>query len=177
MIEFQNDVCFILKIIIIGEPSVGKTSLIRNFIGGKIEVEYKPTIGTDLFHNFITTEKGVASLAIWDIAGQSKWQSFRQIYYTGARGGLVVYDCSRLNTFRALENWFEDVRKFLPDIPLILIENKIDLKNKELITQNEIQRLKEKYDLLEFYKSSAKTGENVEKIFKALANELVDYES
>lgn len=174
MIEFESDVSFTFKIIIIGEPAVGKTSLIKNLIQNAMGVQYKPTIGTDLFQHYIETDKGKVSLGIWDIAGQEKWQDFRQIYYTGARGGLVVYDRSRLKTFKALDNWFEEVRIFLPDIPLILVENKIDLEPEEAVDENDLKILKKKYEYSEFHKSSAKTGENVKYIFQQLANKLIN---
>jgi len=174
MIEFKSDVKFVFKVIVIGEPAVGKTSLIKNLIEDAMEVEYKPTIGTDLFHHYIETDKGKASLGIWDIAGQVKWHEYRHIYYTGARGGLVVYDRSRFKTFKALNNWFEDVRIFLPDIPIILVENKIDLESEREIDENDLKMLKEKYGFFEFFKASAKTSKNVKDIFQQLTNKLVN---
>ncbi|MHA1784238.1 MAG: Rab family GTPase [Candidatus Helarchaeota archaeon] len=173
--QFRPDVKFVFKIIIVGEPGVGKTSLIKSFIKSKFQSYYKPTIGTDLFQKTIELEgKGKTSLAIWDIAGQAKWEDFRHLYFTGARGGLVVFDATRVNTFLAIDGWIKNVKTFLPNIPIILVENKIDLLEKSLLEEKKIEELKDKYNILAFYRSSAKTGENVKRIFFELAGKIAE---
>ncbi|MBD3196780.1 MAG: GTP-binding protein [Candidatus Lokiarchaeota archaeon] len=162
-----------LKIIILGDPAVGKTSLVRRYVSGRFTNDYRATIGTNIYTKKLKAKFGMASLGIWDIAGQERWISMRHKYYLGCQGAFIVADVTRLSTFTQIEEfWIPDLKKYLPKIPFILLANKKDLEVK--INEKEIQDLTKRVDAIQTIKTSAKSGENVNLAFKTLA-EIILY--
>ena len=159
---------FSLKIIIIGEPGVGKTSLVKKFVSGQFANDYRASIGTNLFTTKISLNKINVSIQIWDIAGQERWIQMRHIYYKGTEGVLIVADLTRKNTFEQIEKfWYPDLKKNNISSPIILLGNKSDLKKE--ITEEEIEALGKKINAIYVLNTSAKTGENVVKTFKLIS--------
>ncbi|MHA1229070.1 MAG: Rab family GTPase [Candidatus Helarchaeota archaeon] len=175
---------YVYKTIIIGDPGVGKTSLINRFVEEKFESEYKATIGTNILKKEIIIndqgEEKIVDLTVWDIAGQEKWKHYRHIYYRGSQGCFVVYDVSRPITFKNVtEVWIRDLFNYLEnrDIPIILISNKNDLIDVRRVSEEEGIECSRKIQALTFIQTSAKTGENVNKAFETMARALlVKYE-
>ncbi|NHI94525.1 MAG: GTP-binding protein [Candidatus Lokiarchaeota archaeon] len=168
---------YIYKLIIIGDPAVGKTSLINRFIQDQFESEYKETIGTNIVKKVVKLEKDIVNFTIWDIAGQERWTDMRQVYYKGAAAAMIVYDVTRKITFQHVENyWYPDLKNFLEvkNIPLILIANKNDLQ-KNLIRVNSIEGedLASHIGALKFIEASARTGHNVDQAFTYMAKTLL----
>ncbi|MFX1451929.1 MAG: Rab family GTPase [Promethearchaeota archaeon] len=160
-----------LKVVVVGDPAVGKTSLIRRFADDKFEDEYKHTIGADFNVKVIEfpESKKNAVLTVWDIGGQERFEIIRRYYYEGSHAGLIVFDLTNKKAFDHITNWYNDLREYLKDIPIALIANKLDLKNAIVISDSDIES-KMKELKIEFYlKASAKTGENVEQAFSRLA--------
>ena len=92
-----------LKIIIIGETAVGKTSLVKKFISGQFSKDYRSSIGTNIYTKKIVLEKDTdATLQLWHIAGQERWINMRRSYYSGAKGVIIVGDLTRRNTFNQI---------------------------------------------------------------------------
>lgn len=164
---------YTIKIVIIGEPGVGKTSLIRNAISGRFSKDYRATIGCNMFIKRISLDKGEkVKVQAWDIAGQERWTQMRHIYYNGAQGAMIVGDLTRYHTFVQIEEfWFPDLKKFCENIPIVLIANKTDLKEKK--TLKEIEILRYKLKALDVIYTSAITGENVEKAFRMIAKNSI----
>ena len=161
-----------LKIIIIGEPAVGKTSLVKKFITGKFAIDYKASIGTNIFTKKIITTDIDITLQLWDIAGQERWINMRHSYYSGAKGVIIVGDLNRKNTFDQIEKfWVQDIKNYCSHVPIILLANKKDLLNK--IEEQEIISLGKriKTDLIMF--TSAKTGDNVELAFLKISKRAI----
>ncbi|MFX1446983.1 MAG: Rab family GTPase, partial [Promethearchaeota archaeon] len=115
-----------IKVIVIGDAGVGKTSLVKKFVSGRFTSDYRVSIGANLFVKDLILEPDMdISIQIWDIAGQEKWVKMRHLYYRGAHGALIVGDLTRENTFEQLnEFWNPDLTKFCGDIPKILVVNK-----------------------------------------------------
>ncbi len=157
------------KIVLIGDEAVGKTALIHKFLEEDRDiVDYKPTIGVEIHKKFIKDEKNPDNdmvMYLWDMAGQEKFMETRRIYYEGANGILVIFDCTRPRTFKNVRNWFEEARES-SDIktPMILISNKQDLKKFRKITHDETEKLANDLNI-EYIETSALTGENVKEIF------------
>lgn len=160
---------YTLKIIIIGESAVGKTSLVKNFITGKFSKDYRSSIGTNIFIKKIYLKNKVdTTLQIWDIAGQERWINMRHSYYAGTKGAIIVADLSRKNTFEQIVKfWVPDFRLYCDEIPIILIANKSDLKRD--VDEYEINNLGNKIDAKSVFITSAKTGENVELAFQVIS--------
>ena len=166
---------FKLKIIIIGEPAVGKTSLVKKFVSGQFANDYRASIGTNIFTKKINLNSGInVKIHIWDIAGQERWISMRTIYYKGTDGVLIVADLTRKNTFEQIEKfWYPDLKKNNISSPIILLMNKSDLKRE--ITEEEIEALGKKIEAKYILITSAKTGVNVEKAFKLISEQVIKY--
>ncbi|MCK4780759.1 MAG: GTP-binding protein, partial [Candidatus Lokiarchaeota archaeon] len=153
---------FTLKIIIVGEPAVGKTSLVKKFVSGQFSKDYRSSIGTNIFIKKINLENiGETTIQLWDIAGQERWINMRRSYYSGAKGVLIVGDLTRKNTFdQIVKFWVPDVKQYCELTPIVLIANKNDLK--EEINEIEINTLGQQINAIGIFTTSAKTGENVE---------------
>jgi len=175
---------YVYKVIIIGDPGVGKTSLIKKYVEEKFESEYKATIGTNILKKDVLIKENdtqiQVELMIWDIAGQEKWKHYRHIYYRGSQGAFVVYDVTRPVTFKNVkEIWVRDLYNYLEerDFPLILISNKNDLADLKRISESEGLECSRDLKAIAFFETSAKTGENVKKAFETMAKALlVKYE-
>ncbi|MFW9880303.1 MAG: Rab family GTPase [Candidatus Thorarchaeota archaeon] len=164
---------FKLKIIIIGEPAVGKTSLVKKFISGQFSKDYRSSIGTNIYTKKVILGKDTdATLQLWDIAGQERWINMRHSYYLGAKGVMIVGDLTRKNTFDQIEKfWVPDIKIFCPNAPIILLANKRDLSTK--LGEQEINSLSERINAESVFFTSAKTGENVESAFRMISKKAI----
>jgi small GTP-binding protein len=164
---------YIIKICLLGEANVGKTSLVYRFIENKFRENYKSTLGVNLLKKDLTVkEYGDISAQIWDLGGQESFRNLRKLYLEGANGALLVYDCTQKNTFDKLQDWIEDFRKARGDEPVLLIGNKIDLNNNIKVTDKEANKFAESYNL-KFIATSAKTGSNVEDAFFGITKAII----
>ncbi|TET60309.1 MAG: GTP-binding protein [Promethearchaeota archaeon] len=172
---FHERTEMIFKIIVIGDPAVGKTSLLTNFCGDKFNYEYIPTVGVNITKEPITTKDDMGkditvNLMIWDIAGQPQFYMLHRPYFNGADGMMLVYDITRSSSFSNINNWWSTSIKYgLSAIPRILIGNKIDLKDDRKIILPMAEHLSEKINA-PFFETSAVTGENVKLIFQKIAD-------
>ena len=161
------------KIIIVGEPAVGKTSLIKKFMSGRFSTDYKVSIGTNMFIKELDLDSGMnIKLQIWDIAGQERWTEMRHIYYKGTHGAIIVGDLTRKKTFEQIVKfWWPDLNKYCEDIPRIMLANKEDLvKN---ISIEELKTYKQKINAKSIIYTSAKFGTNVDKAFKVISELII----
>ncbi|MBD3197781.1 MAG: GTP-binding protein, partial [Candidatus Lokiarchaeota archaeon] len=162
------------KIIVIGDPSVGKTSLLTRFATHKFEKQYIPTVGVNIVKEQIevddvTGEERVVNLMIWDVAGQPQFYMLHRPYFNGADGMILVFDVTRSSSFSNIKNWYQTAVKYgLSGIPRILVGNKIDLKDQRKIIVPMMQHLGEELNA-PYFETSAKTGENVKTIFQKIA--------
>jgi small GTP-binding protein len=162
------------KIIVCGDPMVGKTSTILRFTQSAFDRKYIPSIGINVTDKIIGVKKSNIQLVIWDIAGQSKFQIMRSAFYKGARGVLLVFDLTNPKTFKNIQNWYNDIQKHI-DIEEALIGfilgNKSDRIKERKISRDKAEKLAEKLNL-KYIETSALTGENVEKSFSKMAEAL-----
>ncbi len=156
-----------LKVIIVGDFAVGKTSLCRRYATGMFAEDYKPTIGVDIFTRRVEIEGlGTVILSIWDTAGQEKFRRMYPKYYKGAKYGLVVYDITDRKTFESIREWVETIRKHAGDIPIMLVGNKADLEPYREVKKEEGEELAEELNLVGFIETSARTGASVDEAFE-----------
>ena len=173
-IVFTGKTEAIYKIIVIGDPAVGKTSLLDNFQSKKFKTQYIPTVGVNIVKEQVELEDGIVNLMIWDIAGQPQFYMLHRPYFNGADGMMLAFDITRSSTFSNVQNWFNTAQKFgLSSIPRLLIGNKTDLQEERKIIKPMADHLAEKLNCT-YYETSAKTGDNVKLIFKKTAEIVKD---
>jgi small GTP-binding protein len=169
--DFEPD--FKFKIVLLGEPSVGKTSLVYRFVSNKFKENYISTIGVNLMKKDVDIEGFFVSAQIWDLGGQDSYKSLRKFYLEGARGALLIFDRTNMKSFQKLKGWIEDVKKSCSwEVLMLLIGNKSDLKEKITVSEEEGNKFAQENNV-DLILTSAKTGENVESAFKELLKRLV----
>lgn len=165
---------------LIGNEGTGKTSVIDRYIDNKFNTNYQPTMGV----NLLKTTKMVSNphggtdrvnLMIWDIAGQKKYERVRSMYFQGCRGVIFVYDVTRPDTYEDIrEKWVKDYSTFAEsDSIIILIGNKKDLTDKIKIGAAMGYQLAAEIKAVEFIETSAKTGDNIQRLFDLLIQKLI----
>ena len=163
---------YLLKYIIIGDSSVGKSNLLLRYTQQRFNDEYQATIGVEFGAKNLTIDSQIYRIQIWDTAGQENFKSITRAYYKNSVCALVVYDISSRDSFNNVSTWIEDCKNQSPKtIFMVLVGNKSDLNDKRQVNTEEGQELADKYGL-QFYETSAKTGDNVEAIFFNSADEI-----
>ncbi|KAJ7389805.1 Ras- protein Rab-18 [Desmophyllum pertusum] len=137
----DNDVLATLKILIIGESGVGKSSLLLRFTDDTFDPDIGATIGVDFKVKTLTVDGNKAKLAIWDTAGQERFRTLTPSYYRGAQGVILVYDTSSRETFEKLEEWLNEVEMYSTkkDVIKMLVGNKIDKEGREVDRKQGLQ--------------------------------------
>ncbi len=164
---------YAFKIITLGSPAVGKTSLIRRFADNKFLEDYKTTLGVDITTKNIILKKEIyVTLLCVDPGGQDFFGKLRPVYYRGARGAVILFDLTRRSTFEDLHHWKAEFQSEVgEDIPLSIVGNKSDLEPQ--VTDEEIKEVADLFKCKKWYLTSAKTGANVINVYHDLALEIL----
>ena len=163
------------KIILIGNASVGKTSIFNKFTTGDFSKIYKSTIAAEFKSKLLKVNKNLwAKLVIWDTCGTENYRSLTRQYYRGADGAIIIFDLTDQSSFNDLKKWIKDIKNYgEKDIQIIIVGNKLDLFNQRKVTQSQANNFcnENKYKYIE---ASAKDGTNLLKIFEELTFDLTN---
>ena len=149
----------------VGDASVGKTSLTIRFISGSFSEDLKLTIGVDFYSKTMSYNNKRVKYQVWDFGGEQRFRFLLPQYCRGANAAFYLYDITNPVTLNHLQDWISIIHEHSGDIPIFLIGSKLDLAQYRAISHEEGTRAKEKYNLAAFIELSSKTGENVEKAF------------
>lgn len=175
----MQDECLQLKLLIIGESNVGKTSILQRFIENKFETSFSTTIGIDFRSKTIQVDDKEIELQIWDTAGQERFFSITRSYYRGSDGIFLTFDLSSEGSFNSLSKWIGEIKDKVDEkVPIFLLGNKKDLLDgteQEINQLKTITKIKEISEELKvsWYATSAKSGENIEEIFMDMARTII----
>ncbi len=163
------------KIIIVGDPSVGKTSLILRYTNNAFRRSYVPTMGVHVSNKIFKIDDKIIQLTLWDIGGQQKFHTMRQQFYHGSDAVFLVFDLTNPDSFDNIPRWFSDVSDQLSnrseDLMGFIIGNKNDLSEQRMITDEMTMNLASQLNL-GVIETSALVGDNVDYAFSTIANLL-----
>lgn len=173
---------FVLKCCLLGDPGVGKTSLISQFVKGKFKKSYQLTVGLDVSSKDIILDDGrMARLSIHDIGGQERFNQVRHLFYQGAHVALLVFDVTRPLSLKRLENvWSKELMEYnqpkphQPPLKTILVGNKIDLEDYRMVTREDAEKIAEKIKCVDYIEASAKDNIRVDHSFSNLTKSFLD---
>ncbi|XP_048837755.1 ras-related protein Rab-7b isoform X1 [Brienomyrus brachyistius] len=171
----------LLKVIILGDSGVGKTSLMNQYVNKKFSNQYKATIGADFLTKEVMVDDRLVTMQIWDTAGQERFQSLGVAFYRGADCCVLVYDVTAPNTFKTLDSWRDE---FLiqasprdpENFPFVVLGNKIDLENRQVTTKR-AQAWCQSKNGIPYFETSAKEAINVDQAFQTIARNALKQES
>ena len=166
---------YTFKIIIVGDISVGKTSIIKRFIENKFSDELKSTLINENLKKKIRIDSStIVTLNIWDTIGDERFRILTRQFYQDAHGALLIFDITNKETFNKLEIWIKDIiENTPPDCILMIIGNKYDLNENRQVSYDDANILSQRFNIF-YYEVSAKNGNNIALAFEQLTYRIID---
>ena len=154
------------KIIVIGDSGVGKTCITNQGVKNEFSNLYQPTIGMEIFGLYVKLDNRIIKLQIWDTCGQEIYRSLITNFYRSSSLAIIVYSIDNRDSFTDLDLWVKELKfNNSPDTKLILVGNKLDLAGKRQIKYEEGKKFAQDYGFIDFFETSALTGQNIKKMF------------
>ena len=164
------------QLLIIGDSTVGKTSILSRFANGIFNSNYLATVGLDSFTKDEIIDDKTVRIKIWDTAGQERYKSLTKGFFRNAEGVMLVYDVTNSETYENLKFWLQSIKNNtspdMGEIPIILIGNKIDCEDREVKVEEAENFWKEQG--YPYFETSAKTGENIDNTIKYLVKKVIN---
>uniref|UniRef100_A0A7S4GPT1 GTP-binding nuclear protein n=1 Tax=Oxyrrhis marina TaxID=2969 RepID=A0A7S4GPT1_OXYMA len=159
------------KLVLVGDGGVGKTTLVKRHLTGEFEKKYIPTLGVEVHPLKFNTNCGMLSFNVWDTAGQEKFGGLRDGYYIQGQCAIIMFDVTSRITYKNVPNWHRDIVRVCENIPIVLVGNKVDVKDRQ-VKARQIQFHRKRN--LQYYDLSARSNYNFEKPFLWLARRLTN---
>ena len=171
--DSTNEIDLVFKILLLGDSEVGKSCFLMRYSDNVFIDNYITTIGLDYKLKSVKLDNGkTIKVQLWDTAGQDKYRTIAKNYFKGSHGILLLYDITKTNSFENIREWIRDIKEEVSEKAIIfLIGNKIDLEEQRKISKEKGVELAEEYKI-PFFEASAKSGENVDEVFKALYRKI-----
>jgi small GTP-binding protein len=170
--ESEQELELAFKICVFGDVAVGKTSLVDRYLTNEFHENIQATLGATIHIKFMKVKNGNVRLQIWDFGGHKNFMFLIPSYARGSSGAIFMFDLTRLKSLENLNSWLIEFKKISGNIPLILVGNKIDLEQERDFKKEEVLNLMKSYKFFDYIECSAKTGENIDSIFKSLLSEI-----
>jgi len=169
----------LLKVILLGDSGVGKSSIMNQYVHEKFTAEYKATIGADFLTKHLIIDDKPITMQIWDTAGQERFQSLGVAFYRGADCCALVFDVNDEKTFENVNSWKEEflLKAGIEEpqtFPFVLLGNKIDVENARVISKKRAIKFCEENGNIQYFETSAKEGIGVSNAFMHLASFATD---
>jgi len=173
----------VLKLVLLGDPGVGKTSLISQFVHARFRHSYQLTVGLDISSKQVKLDDGrTVTLSINDIGGQARFAAIRHMFFKGAHLAMFVYDVTRAESLENIKDpWYKELMQFCGQpgktkaaIQIILVGNKTDLEDYRMIEEEEGVQLANEINAIGHISASAKENIQVDEAFKTLAQSFFD---
>ncbi|XP_003741617.1 ras-related protein Rab-23 [Galendromus occidentalis] len=162
------------KLVVVGNGAVGKSSLIQRFCRGVFSQNYKQTIGVDFLERVLEIGNGrCVRLMVWDTAGQEEFDALTRAYYRGAHGAILAFSSTDLQSFEAVDSWRSKVEAECGSLPMVLVQNKMDLADQALVSPEMAENAARRHRL-RLYRTSAKQDFNVDEAFRYLAEKCME---
>ena len=173
--ESSNDSDLVFKILLLGDSEVGKSCFLMRYSDNVFIDNYITTIGLDYKLKTVKLDTGkTIKVQLWDTAGQDKYRTIAKNYYKGSHGILLLYDITKQSSFDNIREWVRDIKEEVSEKAIIfLIGNKIDIEDQRKISKEKGEELAEEFKI-PFFEASAKSGKNVDEVFKALYNKICE---
>jgi len=170
----EQDVDTTIKVIVVGNGQVGKTSMITRFAKGIFTNEYKKTIGVDFLEKrlHLTAIGEEVTYLLWDTAGQEEYDAITRTYYKGAGACILAFSTTDRASFDAVESWYNKVKDECGPICMVLVQNKVDLLDQAVMENKEVEDIANKLGL-KLYRTCVKDDLNVSEVFAHLGKEFV----
>ena len=172
----DNQMEISLKILLLGDSEVGKTTLLLKYVDNIFQEEHIATIGVEYKDKYIYRDQYKIRLKIWDTAGEERFRSIAKNIYRNAEGILYVYDITKKQSFINIKNWIQEIEGIENNIKAVILGNKIDLEKERNVSFEALKEFGEKQNM-PIMETSAKTGTNVEEAFGLLVDELLKNKS
>ena len=172
----EQEAQIVLKLLLLGDSSVGKTSILLKYISNKFDDSSISTVGVDYMDKIIDYNKFKIKLQIWDTSGEEKFRTITKNFYRNADGLLVVFDLTKKESYDHIRSWINEAKENNDKLKTILIGNKLDLKDERMVTIDVAKQFAEKNNL-KYIETSAKDGTNINESFQAIIDLLFDGKS
>ncbi|KAK3089671.1 hypothetical protein FSP39_005511 [Pinctada imbricata] len=161
-----------IKVVVVGNGAVGKSSMIQRYCKGVFTKDYKKTIGVDFLERQIEVNNEEVRLMLWDTAGQEEFDAITKAYYRGAQACVLAFSTVDRDSFEAIESWKKKVEDEVGEIGMVIVQNKIDLIDDAVVEPEEAEDLARRLQL-RFYRTSVKDNLNVDEVFMYLAEKYL----
>jgi GTP-binding nuclear protein Ran len=158
------------KLLLVGDGGTGKTTFVKRHRTGEFEKKYIATQGVDVHPLQFHTNYGMIVFKVWDTAGQEKFGGLRDGYYIQGQCAMIMFDVTSRLTYKNVPNWHRDIVRVCENIPIVILGNKVDIKDRKVKAKNITFHRKKN---LQYYDISARSNYNFEKPFLYLAKKLV----